>query len=66
MCTKCGSTQPVIGPVYGRNSYSEWLTYRCPDCGYSYRTATAEESKSDAVRIAWANEMRRQSCAKPK
>lgn len=60
MCTKCGSARQPRGPTYRRDTYGEYLQYTCPDCGYSYKTATADESKSQAARIAWANELRRE------
>lgn len=64
-CTKCGSGT-IAGPYYGRGEYGrEWLTYRCNRCGYSYRTATKEESDTIAARMKFFDQERREALRKP-
>lgn len=64
MCIKCGSGR-ITGPVYGKGAHGdEWLSYKCSNCGYSYRTATADETKSADARIQWAQQMRTDEQAK--
>lgn len=52
MCMKCGSSEAMAGPRYVKDRYGyESLEYRCQTCGYSYRTATADESTGAATTL---------------
>ena len=64
MCAKCGRGR-ISGPRYGKDEYGEWLSYRCTSCGYSYRTATKEESDTIEARAKFFDMERRAALPKP-